>query len=37
MFVAYIFSHQQLQLLGWRGNFFTKVPPPDHYVVLVGR
>lgn len=28
MFMACIFSHQQLQLLGWGGNLFTSVPPP---------
>lgn len=29
MFMAYIFSHQQLQLLGGGGNLFTSVPPLD--------
>lgn len=35
MFIAYIFSHQQLQLLGWGGNLFTCIPPPDHWFLVL--
>lgn len=34
MFIAYIFSHQQLQLLGWGGNLFTSIPPPYHWFLV---
>lgn len=38
IFIACIFSHQQLKLVGWGGNLFLIIPPPDHcFLVPVGR